>query len=320
MLASLQAALLVVTSLYQAIVCVWEDRSPPPGAMIAVKGQRFHLYTLGEGSPTVVLDHSLGGVERYLLIEELAKLTRVCIYDRAGYGWSDASPAPRTSAQIVTELDALLTTAGVAPPYILIGDSFGSYSMRLYAHRYPQKVVGLVLTDGLHEMGMLQMPLALKVLKLFFISGFLMAILGAGFGIIRLLTLLGCMEILKPALRHIPRHRLSPVKRSFCRPKHWLTMAREMLNLEASGRQVSQVQSLGDLPIISIKAASFFTPAFWTVVIPLRRANHLRERMHQAISTLSTDCQQYSAPNSSHFVWVDQPEVIVNAVKTLLGS
>jgi pimeloyl-ACP methyl ester carboxylesterase len=319
MLVSLRAALLFATTLYQVVACVREDRSPPPGTLVKVEGQSFHLYTIGEGSPTVVLDHSLGGVEGYLLIEELAKLTRVCIYDRAGYGWSDSSPAPRTSAQIVAELDGLLTTAGIAPPYILIGDSFGSYNMRLYAYQYPQKVVGLILTDGLHEAGMLKMPFALKALKLFFVSGFLMSILGAGLGIIRLLTLVGCMELLKPALRHLPRHVLAPVKRSFCRPKHWLTMTREMLNLEVSGRQVSQAQSLGDLPIISIKAASFFTPSFWTAVIPLRSANQLRERMHQAIDTLSTNCQQHLAQKSSHFVWVDQPDVIINAVKMLLG-
>lgn len=66
------------------------------------------------------------------------------------------------------ELDTLLHKAGIKPPYLLVGDSFGSYNMRLYAHQFPEKVVGLVLTDGLHQSGMLQMSVALRDLQLFF--------------------------------------------------------------------------------------------------------------------------------------------------------
>ena len=100
--------------------------------------------------------------------EEIAKTTRVCIYDRAGYGWSEPSPNSRTSKQIVKELDAMLTKAEIAPPYILVGNSFGSYNVRLYASQFPEKVAGIVLTDGLHEAAMLNMSLTLKLLQLFF--------------------------------------------------------------------------------------------------------------------------------------------------------
>lgn len=312
--------LLVATTLYQAIASWLEDRQPPPGRLVDVGQYRLHLYIAGEASPTIVLDHSLGGIEGYFLIEELSKLARVCIYDRAGYGWSDHSPYPRTSDQIVKELDILLTEAGIEPPYILVGNSFGSYNVRLYAHLFPQKVVGIVLIDALHETGMLKMSVPLQALKLFFISGFGMSILGSMLGIIRILKDFGVFELLKPELRHVSQTSLNWVKRSFCRPKHWITMSREMINLDKSARQVRKAKHLGTIPIISIKASSFFKPSFWTIFIPLQGANQLREKMHAELSNLSTEYFQVEASKSGHFVWVDRPDVIVDAVRTVLDK
>lgn len=320
MLISLRALLLAAAILYQAIACWQEDRQSPPGQLVDLGTHRLHLWVAGEARPTIVLDHSLGGIEGYFLIEELSKLARVCIYDRAGYGWSDHSPYPRTSNQIVKELDALLTKAGIEPPYILVGNSFGSYNVRLYAHQFPEKVVGLVLTDGLHEIGMLKMTVPLKGLTLFFISGFVMSTIGSTLGIIRLLKLLGVFEVLKPELRRCSQAALDRVKRSFCRPKHWITMSREMINLDKSARQVSVAKQFGTLPIVSIKASSFFKPSFWTLFVPLRDANKLRDQMHTALHNLSTHYHQVEASKSGHFVWVDQPEVIVEAVRTLLNQ
>ena len=90
---------------------------------------------------------------------------------RAGYGWSDIAATTPTSTQSISDLDAALTRVGVKPPYILVGDSLGSYNMRLYAHRFPDKVAGMVLTDGLHEAGMLDMSADLRLLKAIFLSG-----------------------------------------------------------------------------------------------------------------------------------------------------
>lgn len=195
---SIQVLLIVATTLYQAIAVLSEDRQLPPGELIDVGGYRLHLCVKGEAKPTIVLEHSLGGVEGYFLLDKLAQVARVCIYDRAGYGWSDRSPHPRTSQQMVKELDILLTKAGIEPPYIFIGDSFGSYNVRLYAHLFPQKVAGIVFTDALHETGMLNMSMPLQALKLFFLSGFVMSTIGSTIGIIRLLEVSGVFELIKP--------------------------------------------------------------------------------------------------------------------------
>ncbi len=312
----LQLLILSITTLYQTIAVWQENRSAPPGERFDIGGYSLHLYHKEHSSgPTIVLDHSLGGVEGYAIVDALATIGSVCIYDRAGYGWSDQSPKTRTSENIVEELDRLLTQAKIQTPYILVGDSFGSYNMRLYAHRFPEKVVGLVLTDGLYESEMLQLPIALKALKLLFLLGFWMAILGSSFGIIRLLRLMGLFEIIKPELRQIVPDRLQCITRSFCRPKHWITMAREIWSLEQSGREVSVAKNLGDLPIVSIKSKSFFKPTLWTRLIPSKQVDRVRDRMHEQLLMLSSRSKQISASESSHFVWVDQPDVMIEAVK-----
>jgi pimeloyl-ACP methyl ester carboxylesterase len=312
---------LLTTTTYQLLATWIENRTDkPPGQLIDVGGYKLHLYSQGEGHPTVVIDHSLGGIEGYFLIEEIAKITRICIYDRAGYGWSDTSPKPRCSEEIVKELDNLLTKANIEPPYILVGDSFGSYNVRLYCKHFPEKVIGIILTDGLHEKEMLKMPWSLIILKLFFMSGFAISTLGSTLGLIRILGNLGVFELLKPELRKFPQKTLATVKRSFYRPKHWLTMWREMWNLEASARQVGQIDKISDIAIVNIKAKTFFQKTIGTFYMPIAAGDRLRDKMQDELLKLSTNCQQIQAPNSSHFVWIDEPEIIVRAIREMLRS
>ncbi len=303
---------LLITTSYNLIATYFENkRIQPPGQLIDIGGYRLHLYSQGEGNPTVVIDHSLGGIDGYFLIEELAKITRVCIYDRPGYGWSDISPKHRCSVEIVKELDTLLTVAKIEPPYIFMGNSFGSYNVRLYANLFPEKVIGIVLTDGLHEKEMLKMPFPLQALKLFFMSGFLMSIFGSVLGIVRLLENLGLFELIKKELRQFPSATKKIVKRSFYRPQHWLTMWQEIWNLELSGRQVSQVNNLGNIPLVSIQANYFFKNS-------IKPADTLRDKMHIELLKLSTNTRQILTKNSSHFVWIDEPETIKAAILLVL--
>ena len=117
---------------------------------IDVGGYRLNLRCLGEGSPVVVLDAGAGDNQETWewVVPEVRKFTKVCSYDRAGLGRSDAGPTPRTSERIVVELHALLSRAGVRGPYVLAGHSFGGLNVRLYAARHPELVAGLVLVDA----------------------------------------------------------------------------------------------------------------------------------------------------------------------------
>lgn len=130
----------------------YRDRSlnPPPGLLVEVDDFRMHLYCIGQGSPTVVLDSGIGDswLSWRKVQPDVAMFTRVCSYDRAGMGWSDKSPNPRTSKFIATELHALLKNASILPPFVLVGHSFGGLNMRMYASLYPADVAGVVLVDS----------------------------------------------------------------------------------------------------------------------------------------------------------------------------
>jgi pimeloyl-ACP methyl ester carboxylesterase len=140
--------------------CAWAshcfaDAPPlqPPGRMIDVGGWRLHLNSAGHrrpGDPCVVLESGLGdfSVEWSLVQPRVAKFARVCSYDRGGDGWSELGPHPRTMHQIVYELHTLLAHAGEAPPYVLVGHSYGAWLVRMYASVYPGEVAGMVLVDG----------------------------------------------------------------------------------------------------------------------------------------------------------------------------
>src|SRR5262245_15580336 len=126
---------------------------PPPGRLIDIGGWRLHLNCSGKAvptQPTVILESGIGdfSVEWSLVQPGVAAFARVCSYDRAGDGWSDLGPHPRTFHQIVQELHTLLYKAGERPPYVLVGHSYGGWLVRLYAFTYPADVAGMVLIEA----------------------------------------------------------------------------------------------------------------------------------------------------------------------------
>jgi pimeloyl-ACP methyl ester carboxylesterase len=316
----IEIALLAATTIYHQMASYRDRQSPTyPGKLIMTSdGRGKHLEVRGTGDLTIVVDASLGGVEGYLLIDELAKIARVCIYDRAGYGWSESSSTPRTSQQIVNELHELLSIAEIQPPYILVGDSFGSYNLRLYAHQFPNEVRGLVLTDGLHEDAMLTLPVSVGIVKAFFTLSFGFVAIGAALGIVRVLGNLGIFELIKPELKNFDPIDLQYVKRSFYSARHWLTMGREMWNLDRSGDRLKVANNLGDLPIVSIKSRTFLRPLLGIKLLSLPAADRVRDRIHLDLLKLSTNTTQILADRSSHFVWIDEPETLVAAVASLM--
>lgn len=125
-------------------------RFPPPGRLVTVDEHHIHLVCLGSGEPTVVLDGGLGewSLHWRAVQERLARTTRTCAYDRAGYGWSSPGPPPRDGAQLADELHRLLRNGEVLPPYLLVGHGVAAFHLRAYAAAHPQWVAGLVLVDA----------------------------------------------------------------------------------------------------------------------------------------------------------------------------
>ncbi len=138
---------------YQTLATARDVRAfSPPGQLVDIGGYKLHLYCQGEGSPTVILESGqANSVPVWAWVQPaVAKTTRVCAYDRAGVGWSDASPQPRDAQHSATELHTLLKHAAISAPYILVGHSFGGLVTHVYAVQYPDEVAGLVWLDVEH--------------------------------------------------------------------------------------------------------------------------------------------------------------------------
>jgi pimeloyl-ACP methyl ester carboxylesterase len=146
--------LLVGTAAAQAALAAPALPEPrAPGTQVWVGEHRLHLVCKGSGAPTVVFDSGLGGssLDWTFVQPEVAMFTRACAYDRAGYAWSDPGPLPRSSENIVRELEQLLGNGSVAAPYVLVGHSLGGLIVQHFARQNPQRVAGMVLIDATHQ-------------------------------------------------------------------------------------------------------------------------------------------------------------------------
>ena len=126
---------------------------PAPGQLVDIGGYKLHLNCMGEGSPTVIMDAGNNdfSVTWATVQPEIGQFTKVCSYDRAGFGWSEPSPLPRTSSVMVGELHTLLAAAELESPFVLVGHSFGGVNMRLYAHQYPSETQPLGKPGDEHD-------------------------------------------------------------------------------------------------------------------------------------------------------------------------
>jgi len=141
-LSILFAACLILAS------CVLNS-SPSSDQMISIGSHRLQIHIEGKGAPTVIIDAGLGeGIEKLRPLQKrIAKITCVCTYNRAGYGQSQAGPLPRHCGREAEELKALLDSASVPGPYVVVGHSLGALNVQVFAGKYPEDVVGIVLLD-----------------------------------------------------------------------------------------------------------------------------------------------------------------------------
>ena len=251
---------------------------------VEVNGRKLAWNRMGSGSPAVILETGLGTEsDDWISIQRaVSEVTLVCRYDRVGRGESDAAPTqPRSVGNMVEDLHTLLRKAAIAGPCLLVGHSFGGLLVRLYAHRYPQEVSGLVLVDAMHP-------------DQFDVIG------GA----------------LPPATPEDP-----PALRGFREfwtggwrdPKSTF----ERIDFATSFREMQDVRSLGQLPIHVITAATCTRSAFMPE--PSRPGlQALWDELQRRFLSLSPQATQSFASNSGHFVQREQPEIIIDAIKALI--
>lgn len=288
------------------------------GELIDVGGYRLNLNCLGSGSPTVILDSGLGlpAAEWSLLQPDVAEFTRVCSYDRAGYGWSDIGPSPRTSAQISNELHTLLQNGAIRPPYILVGHSFGGFNLRVYTHEYPHDVAGLILVESAHPDQLERLPAQIRdsdqqqLRSLHRWQPFL-----------PILIHLGVQRIILQSQPSpgIPSDVLQEIRYLQLNSKFYDSMLGEIDAMPQSIEQVRTAGTLGDRPLLVLTAANagedlppqFDREAFRKIWIT---------ELQSSLAQLSSRGKQVIVPDTGHLIPLQQPQAVVTAVREILAE
>jgi pimeloyl-ACP methyl ester carboxylesterase len=303
-----------------------ENTYPPPGQMVDVGGYRLHLHSMGIGGPTVVLDAGLDqiGLDWELVQPEIAKFTRVVAYDRAGTGWSDKGPQPRTSAQIVQELHTLLHTAGIPGPYILVGHSFGGANVQLFAATFPEEVLGMILVDSCHEAQERRLPLnPLAGSKMSLMQKPMVMRLIIKLGIVRFLSNIS-MKATTPPVLQLPQSMWNTHVALGLTTKHLCTLSDEASALALSMKQLEEADpsTLADKHCIVLTAGAL--PDLSEFGAAENQQKYLQEmfvvwnELQKELVAKFRDGHQMIAEKSDHMIPWKQPDIIVYAVKELV--
>jgi pimeloyl-ACP methyl ester carboxylesterase len=267
---------------------------PPPGQLVDVGGYRLHINCTGTGSPTVVIEAGLGDWSTGwdVVQQGVARTTRVCTYDRAGWGWSEAGPLPRDAAQFAKELHTLLQNANVPGPYVMVGHSLGGFAVRIFVHEYASEVAGVVLIDSMNPKQVTQSPNDMQSQSNSQSQPFSLPAMLARFGIVRLLARpLGIMP-------SVPFDEKAYFSR-LVRPQSAQTLTNESQNMPASSVEASAVKTFGDLPVMVLTAKLNKIPGW--------------QEWQTELLQLSSNSQQLFA-ESDHNIQFEEPEAAVAAI------
>ncbi len=278
--------------------------NPTEGQFVDVGGKNMHIDCQGQGSPTVLLESGLGDsyVSWRKVQPKIAKFARVCSYDRAGVGYSDASSRPRTTNVMAEELHTLLRSANIAPPYILVGHSMGGHTVRLYASLHRNEVAGMVLVDASHPDQEMRFPPELKNMQGTWLREAEFLEFTLPFGIPRLMGF--CDN--------------EPTERAAdCNFHTAREVVAEMKGFSDSAAQTAATSALGDLPLAVLshdpdKPSSELPPDL------AKSTNDAWGKMQVELSHLSTRGTQKIAKNSGHYIQIDRPDEVIEAIRNIV--
>jgi pimeloyl-ACP methyl ester carboxylesterase len=286
---------------------------PPPGRLVDVGGYTLHIHCTGDGRPTVVIDAGAGAWSLHFAhIQQALSGVRVCTYDRAGLGWSDAGPMPRTSDRMVEELHALLRGAGVAPPLVLVGHSLGGYTVRIYQARFPGDVAALVLLDAAHEQQWDRLSPQARALTEASAAGLRTRAEQARRGLLR------PEDVTPPGVftRHLPGLREAYVA-AMLTGQPYATQAAETAATFESARQVPASHRLGKLPLVVLSARRSFE-AFAGSGIPVDESNALWLQLQNELASLSTNSRHLFS-DGHHRLHEADPTAVVAAIQLAIS-
>ncbi len=301
--------------IYQAVSTTSDQQKyPPPGQLVDVGGYKLHIYCVGEGSPTVILDAAadMMSSDWAWIQPEIAKHTRVCSYDRAGMGWSDSGPQPRDAKQVTIELHTLLTKAGLSAPYALVGHSAGGLYTRMYAAEYPEEVAGMVLVDPGHPDMETRIP-ALQAQN---------ASDASLVNAMRVLSYFGLPRLLgvgKNNAQGLPSQQAAEVNAFVSRPQHWATILDLINSTSATYDEVRTTGPLGNIPLVVISANT----AWFTKGAPADDARKILNDLQSEIAELSTNSSHRIIDGATHGSLVhnqNDAQAVISAIEDVLTS
>ncbi len=292
---------LMSSAIVRAADLLPEPDTHMPGQRVDVGTHKLHIYCQGEGTPTVIVDTGLGEISlEWIRIQKgLANFSSICLYDRAGYGWSETGPLPRSSSHIADELHTLLTKANIKPPYILVGHSFGGYNMQVFAGRYPELTAGIVLVDSSHPQQyerFLAAPINVKTAP----------------DIIRgSRNFRFAMPQVNP---RVPDEVRSEVLALMFKRRMQMAMANEYYDFRQSAAEVLESGALPPVPLLVLSRGKRVYPH-----------DQHGDLMEDLWSTLQDELVERSprtahviANESGHFIHLDQPQLVIDSIALIV--
>jgi pimeloyl-ACP methyl ester carboxylesterase len=315
--------LVAAGAVYQFSMVEWDShRYPPPGKLVDIGGGlRLHINCTGAGSPTAILEAGPNdsSVIWQLAQPQISRFTRVCSYDRAGFGWSDAPNEPRSSLNIASELERLLTRASVPGPYVLVGHDFGTLDLRVFAARHRQEVVGMVFVDSVHPDIHNRPPFNVAAQS---------TLSNAYYRLIPWTVPLGLPRIRgwcrnNFTFRNQPAAwaRLVPeASAQYCRLQSWRAEEAQVTDENGSSFYANS-GPLGDMPLIVLSHdpqvndfGGFFSPA------DLIKAERSWMEMQGELRTLSSTSKWIVAKGSPHWIQIHRPELVAADVQEIVNN
>lgn len=292
---------------------------PPPGKLVDIGGRRIQLDCRGAGSPTVVFESGLdmsGSLSWALVQDEIAKTTRACTYSRAGIMWSDPTNLHQNGKSIAEDLHTTLSKAGEHGPFVLVGHSLGGPYIMTYTKFFGQEVAGLVFVDASHpdQMNLSngEVPTELKLME--FRNRLSAALNWAG--VVRAVTATdkGLPNRAEWVNQAVKAYRSTSLD----------SMFKEKDASEETLTEAGTFRQLGNRPLFVLTAMARFSDqiiANWKLTA--EQAKNYRKigmQMQDELAAWSSQSQHQLVPDASHYIQFDRPEVVIAAVRSVVGK
>jgi len=324
---------LLAAGVYDRVTALsWAHTPFPWGRLIPADGTRLYVRVEGQGTPVVVIEPALGSpsAEWWHIQDELAKTTTVVTYDRAGYGWSRPGAFPRSSFRIVSELHSMLEHAGLRGPYVVVGHAQGGLYAQLFGRLHPDEVAGALFLDPVSPDNQ-RFKAELKP-DACLLSGIDKAAALNSYSTLHRLGLIRPLRALFQRKLLFHQWRLSPTIREVIWQHHALSKAHKAMLSEceqnATPANSSDVRAAGDFPHVPVRVL-YHSPRRMvremTMLNGLQREDaeeveDIWQQLVRAYLKLSPHGQWIVAPESGHYIHLDEPDLVVREVLGLVAS